>query len=135
VVDGHAASGGPFAGPDTFIHSAVHCWAQGQCAGRCRIRRRCGRASRAGMKTMCRRRVAPRARACRSLVRVPAARSRLWVKAAQIAHALFAGNRPDGKCARGPSMRSANTVSMIAWRRWVMSAAAVGSVLLVKNGW
>jgi hypothetical protein len=30
-------------------------------------------------------------------------------------------------------MRSANTVSMIACPRWVMSAAAVGSVLLVKN--
>jgi hypothetical protein len=29
---------------------------------------------------------------------------------------------------------SANTVSMIACRRWVMSASAVGSVLLVKNG-
>ena len=29
--------------------------------------------------------------------------------------AEFAPNRPEGMCARGPSMRSANTVSMIAW--------------------
>ena len=32
-------------------------------------------------------------------------------------------------------MRSANTVSMIACWRWVMSASVTGSVLLVKNGW
>ena len=49
--------------------------------------------------------------------------------------AEFAPKRPDGRCASGPSIRSANTVSMIACRRWVMSAAAVGSSLLVRNGW
>ena len=32
-------------------------------------------------------------------------------------------------------MRSANTVSMTACRRWVRSASTVASVLLVKNGW
>ena len=31
-------------------------------------------------------------------------------------------------------MRSANAVSMMAWRRWVMSAALDGSVVLVNNG-
>jgi len=31
--------------------------------------------------------------------------------AAQIAQALFAANRPEGRWANGPSMRSANTVS------------------------
>lgn len=36
---------------------------------------------------------------------------------------------------QGPSMRSANTVSMMAWRRWVMSAASMGSSVSVKNGW
>ena len=39
-----------------------------------------------------------------------------------------------GMCASGPSMRSANTVSMMAWSRWVMSASATGSVESVKNG-
>jgi hypothetical protein len=34
-----------------------------------------------------------------------------------------------------PSMRSDQTVSQMAWRRWVMSASVTGSVLLVKNGW
>ena len=96
--------------------------AQGQCAGRCSTRRRCGRARRAGTVTIWRRRVAPRATACCGLARVPAARSRLWVIAAQIAHALLAANRPEGRWARGPSIRSAKTVSMIACRRWVMSA-------------
>ena len=55
--------------------------------------------------------------------------------AAQTAQAEFAANRPDGRWASGPSIRSANTVSMIACRRWVMSAAGAGSALLVKNGW
>jgi hypothetical protein len=26
-------------------------------------------------------------------------------------------------------------VSMMAWRRWTMSASAVGRSVLVKNGW
>ena len=64
---------------------------------------------------------------------MPAARSRLWVIAAQIAPALLAANRLEGGWARGPSIRSANTVSMMACRRWRMSSAAVGSRLLVKN--
>jgi hypothetical protein len=38
------------------------------------------------------------------------------------------------RCASGPSIRSANTVSMMAWRRWVRSAAATGSVESVKTG-
>ncbi len=36
--------------------------------------------------------------------------------------------------ASGPSIRSANVVSMIAWRRWVRSASTTGSVESVKNG-
>ena len=57
---------------------------------------------------------------------VAAARSRLWVIAAQMAQAWLAANRPEGRWARGPSMRSAKTVSMIACRRWVRSASARG---------
>jgi hypothetical protein len=53
--------------------------------------------------------------------------------AAQIPHAVLAAKRSEGRCASGPSIRSANTVSMIACRRCVMSACAVGSVLLVKR--
>lgn len=37
--------------------------------------------------------------------------------------------------ARGPSIRSEKTVSMMACWRWVMSASAVGRSVLVKNGW
>src|SRR5262245_38024755 len=43
-----------------------------------------------------------------------AARSRLCAIAAHSAHALLAPNRPDGRWARGPSIRSAKVVSMIA---------------------
>jgi len=35
----------------------------------------------------------------------------------------------------GPSIRSAKTVSMMACRRWVMSASVAVSVVSVKNGW
>ena len=80
-----------------------------------------------------RRSVAPRATACAVLVMVPAARSRLCVMAAQRAQALFAAKRPEGRWAIGPSMRSANTVSMMAWRRWVMSASAVAWMLLEER--
>ena len=48
--------------------------------------------------------------------------------------AQLAPKRPDGMWARGPSMRSAKVVSMMAWLRWVMSASVAGSVVLVKNG-
>src|SRR5690349_1517834 len=96
---------------------------------------RAGRASRAGTAMMRRRRVAPRARACGRPARVPAAWSRLWAIAAHSAQAELAPKCPDGRWARGPSIRSANTVSMIAWRRWTMSASAVGRSVLVKNGW
>src|SRR4029079_8833138 len=58
----------------------------------------------------------------------------LWAMAAQIAQAELAPKRPEGMWASGPSMRSAKVVSMIAWRRWVISAAVAGSVQLGKNG-
>ena len=65
---------------------------------------------------------------------VAAARSRLWAIAAHRIQAEFAPKRPEGMWASGPSIRSAKTVSMMAWRRWVMSAAVTGSVESVKNG-
>jgi hypothetical protein len=46
--------------------------------------------------------------------RAPAARSRFWAIAAHSTQAEFAPKRPDGMWANGPSIRSANTVSMIA---------------------
>jgi hypothetical protein len=93
-----------------------------------------GLAIRAGTLTKCRRRVAPRALAWDLLARVPAARSRLWVIAASTVHALLAEKDPEGRWARGPSITSANTDSMIACCRWAMSAAVIDAVLLVKNG-
>ena len=48
--------------------------------------------------------------------------------------AEFAPKRPEGMWASGPSIRSANTVSMIACLRWVMSASATGGSVLIKNG-
>ena len=51
-----------------------------------------------------------------------------------VAQAALAPKRPEGKCASGPSIRSAKTVSMIAWRRCVRSACIAGSVLSVRNG-
>src|SRR5262245_6025833 len=62
-------------------------------------------------------------------------RSSLWQMAARMHQAALAANEPERWCAQGPSMRSDQTVSQMAWRRWVKSASVVGSVLLVKNGW
>lgn len=39
--------------------------------------------------------------------RCPAARVRLWAMPAQVSQASLAENRPDGRCARGPAIRSA----------------------------
>jgi hypothetical protein len=85
------------------------------------------------MATSWARRVAPRALPWRVLARVAAARSRLWVIAAQRAQAALAAKRPQGWWVRGPSIRSAKVVSMIACLRWMMSACGVGSVLSVKK--
>lgn len=72
-----ANAGGPVAGPNTLFQRVSHGVAQGQWAGRCRTGRRWGRAVLAGVVTIWRRRVAPRATACLPPARVPAARSRL----------------------------------------------------------
>ena len=56
-----AGSGGLY--PMVLCHSASQAFDQGQWVGRCRIGRRWGRAGRAGMVTILRRRVAPRATA------------------------------------------------------------------------
>ena len=117
-----------------LCHNVVHADAQGQWLGRCSTGLRWGRASRAATVTMRRRRVAQRATACPPPASTPTARSRLWAIPAQTAQALLAPKRPEGMWARGPSMRSAKVVSMMAWRRWVISAAVAASVELVKNG-
>ena len=105
--------------PIVLRHRASQGFDQGQWVGRCSTGRRCGRVSRAGTFTMRRRSVEPRATAWVPPARTPAARRRLWAIAAHRIQAELAPNRPDGMCARGPSMRSANTVSMIACWRWI----------------
>jgi hypothetical protein len=54
-----------------------------------------------GTQTRCVRSVAPRALAWKALVRLPAARSRLWARAAQTAQAALASKCPEGRCASG----------------------------------
>ena len=115
-------------------HRVFHPVCDGQCAGRCNVGLRAGAANRAGTVTRSRRRVAPRATAWGEPASVAAARSRLWAIAAHSAQAELAPKRPEGMWAKGPSIRSANTVSMMACLRWVMSASATGSVESVKNG-
>jgi hypothetical protein len=51
----------------------------------------------------------------------PAARVRLNAIVAQTSEALFAGNRPDGRCAKGPFFRSTMNCSMIACARCARS--------------
>ena len=57
---------------------------------------------------------------------------------ASTSQAAFAANLPEGRCARAEFFRSAWTCSMIAWPRWVLSAATVSSTagsVVVKNAW
>ena len=47
-------------------------------------------------------------------------------------------NFPEGRCASAEFFRSAWTCSMIAWPRWVLSAATVSSIggsVVVKKAW
>jgi hypothetical protein len=90
--------------PIVLCHSRSHGVDQGQWLGRCRIGRRCGRVSRAGMLMMVRRSVDPRARVCRSPASTPAACSRLCVMAVQSTQAELTPNRPNGIGASGDAV-------------------------------
>ena len=109
--------------------------AQGQSVGRCRTSLRAEDAIRAGTAIRWVRRVAHRAFACRTDAAAPAARRTLNARQANASQAAFAVNLPDGACASGPSFSSAMTCSMMAWSRWVSSAATVVRVELVTNPW
>jgi hypothetical protein len=56
--------------------------------------------------------------------RALAARVRLNAIVARTSQAAPAVNRPDGRCASGPVLRSATTCSTMAWPWWVASAGA-----------
>ena len=129
-----ADSGGLY--PILLCHNVSQCFDQGQWVGKCRIGRRCGRASRAGTLTILRRSVDPRARVCWSPGQdAGSAQQVVGDRRTHRIQAALAPKRPEGRCARGPSIKSANTVSMMACWRWVMSACSTGRSVLVKNGW
>ena len=113
-----------------------HAVSQGQLWGRCRVIRRAEVAIRHGIWIRVRRTVAVVADQ-RGAVRVAAARVRLNAITASTSQAAFAVNTPDGRCARAEFFRSAWTCSMIACRRWVLSAVTVSSTgsVVVKNAW
>ncbi len=109
--------------------------AQGQSVGKCSTSRRAEVAIRAGTVMRWVRRVAHRAFACRAEAAAPAARKRLNDRQARVSQAALAVNFPDGAWARGPLLSSAMTCSMIAWSRWVSSAATAVRVELVTKPW
>src|SRR4051794_39522250 len=112
-----------------------HAVSQGQCRGRCNVRRRAEEAIRAGTLIKVRRMVAVRDLARAGPVRVAAARVRLNAMTANTNQAALAVNRPEGRCARAESLRSAWTASMMACPRWVLSAVTVSASVVVKNAW
>ena len=79
--------------------------------------------------------VAVRALAWERPARVPAARTRLWAMAAMASQAALAVNFPDGRCASGPSFRSARNCSMTAWPRCCSSAWTSSNGESVKTAW
>lgn len=92
------------------FHADFH----GQPCGGCRVRRRAEDAIRAGTVISVRRMVAVRALANRGPAMVAAARVRLNAITASTSQAALAANRPECRCARAESLRSAWTCSMIA---------------------
>jgi len=58
-------------------------------------------------------------------VMVAAVRVRLNAMTARTSQAALAANLPEGRCARAEFFWSAWTCSMMAWPRWVLSAATV----------
>ena len=91
------------------------------------MRRRPREAERAGSWINLRRTVAVVARARSVPVRTPEALVRLNAITASTSQAALAVNTPEGRCASAEALRSAWTCSMIAWPRWVLSAAMVSS--------
>ncbi len=79
--------------------------------------------------------MAQRALACRTDAAAPAARRTLNATQARAIQAALARNFPHGAWASGPFFSSAMTCSMMAWSRWVSSAATVLRVELVTNPW
>ena len=55
--------------------------------------------------------------------------------AASASQAALAGNEPDGRWARGPSVQSAKTCSAWAWPRWCSSAWSITKGESVKTAW
>ena len=107
---GWSAAGGPLACPKSVFHS----FSQGQSLGRWSRSRRAEDAIRAGTP-MIRRRIDPQAaRAWLPPQTTPAVWVRLNAMTARMSQAAFALKTPDGRCAKGPSLRSAWTCSMIA---------------------
>ena len=78
-----------------------------------------------------RRSVAPLALAQARPASDPAARSRLWLMAAQASQAPLAGNEPDGRCASGPSVQSAKTCSAF----WFLGEPEPLSLALSGSPW
>jgi hypothetical protein len=136
LLGGQAARAG--GGSLTRSNSAVQAVSQGQDFGRCRVIRRAEVATRAGTVISLRRMVGVVALASCGSVRLAAARVRLNAMTASTSQAAFAVNTPDGRCASAEFFRSEWTCSMIAWPRWVLSAATVSRTLgsvVVKNAW
>ena len=77
--------------------------------------------------------VAPRATAWRVEARAPSARVSACAVTASWTQAALALNAAEGRCAHGPSIRSAKTCSTTAWPRWSDSACASGKGLSVNT--
>lgn len=112
--------------PNIVWNSVIHGFSHGQPIGRWSVSFRADDAIRAGTKTTVRRMVPVLALASAgSPVSVAAAPVRLNAVTAQTSHAVCAQECAEGMCASAEFFRSACTCSMIACRRWILSAATV----------
>ena len=105
---------------------------QGQCLGRCKVRRRAGRVSRPARAKNRRRRVlVVTVRSPRPIRAVQ--RARLWAITCTASQAALAAKRPEGRWfSPTPYLRSRMAFSTSAWRRWSASSSSISPGLYAK---
>ena len=106
---------------------------QGQCLGRCKVRRRAERVVRPARAKNRRRRVLVVTICSRKPMRA-VQRARLWAITCTASQAPLAANRPDGRWfSPTPYLRSRMAFSISAWRRWSASSSRVSPSRSVMN--
>ena len=118
-------SGGEWNGSRSRARARLNWVSQGQCLGRCKVRRRAERVIRPARAKNRRRRVLV-VTICSPKPMRAVQRARLWAITCTANQAPLAANRPDGMWfSPTPYLRSRMAFRVSAWRRWSASSSRV----------